>query len=255
MKGGDLTTSSAVKRWLGLSGGTDDDVIGSLVTAVSRAIAADLGRSALVPTLCTEELDGDGSSELSLTNWPVTQVISCVIRGQLVPTSSGATDTGVRIDPGTPSPPGAPQRLIYHDGVFPHGRCNVVVLYRAGYQINDETAQVPLVAPFSVPALAPNGAWANDVDVAGAQGPYDVRDGLYTFTAADAGASIRLSYGYVPADLEQAAIEWVADRYMARARVGQASKTLGGQETVSFIVKAMPDVVSRLLQPYRRVSG
>ena len=33
-----------------------------------------------------------------------------------------------------------------------------------------------------------------------------------------------------------------------------AAKTLGGQETASFVVKAMPDVVGRLLQPYRRVA-
>ncbi len=78
--------------------------------------------------------------------------------------------------------------------------------------------------------------------------------GVYAFTAASAGAAITLSYGYVPADLARACLEWVADRYAARSRIGVSAKTLGGQETASFVVKAMPDVVSRLLQPYRRVS-
>ena len=81
-----------------------------------------------------------------------------------------------------------------------------------------------------------------------------VAAGVYTFAPDAAGAAITLSYGYVPADIARAAIEWVADRYAARSRIGQSSKTLGGQETTTFIVKAMPDVVSRLLQPYRRVA-
>ena len=71
----------------------------------------------------------------------------------------------------------------------------------------------------------------------------------------DAGANVTLSYGYVPADLARAALEWVADRYASRTRIGQSAKTLGGQETTSFVVKAMPDVVDRLLRPYRRVTS
>lgn len=255
MKSGDLTSPAAVKRWLGLSGGGDDDVIAALVTSVSRAILTDLGRPGLTPTLYTEERDGDGSPELPLANWPVTQVVSCSIDGQPVPLSSASAGMGVGVDVGDQTPPARPQRLIYRRGVFRKGWRNIVVCYRAGYQVTDEVAHVPLVAPFSVPVLALYGNWACDVAVAGAQGSYGVRSGLYEFTSVDAGATVRVSYGYVPADVEQATIEWVADRYMTRTRIGQASKTLGGQETVSFIVKPMPEIVSRLLQPYRRVSG
>lgn len=254
MKSDDLTNPAAVKRWLGLSGAGDDDVIAALVTSVSRAILADLARPALLPTLYTEERDGDGSAELPLSNWPVTQVVSCTIDGRAVALSSAPTQGGVGLDVGNQTPPGAPQRLIYRRGAFPKGRRNIAVSYRAGYQVSDEMAHVPLVAPFHVPVLAPYGNWACDVGVAGLQGSYGAQSGLYDFTSADAGATVRVNYGYVPADVEQAAIEWVADRYMARTRIGQASKTLGGQETVSFIVKPMPEVVSRLLQPYRRVS-
>ena len=102
--------------------------------------------------------------------------------------------------------------------------------------------------------MAPFGAWTVDTGVADAGGPYTVGGGVYTFTAASAGLPITLNYGYVPADLARAAVEWIADRYAARTRIGQSAKTLGGQETASFIVKAMPDVVARLLQPYRRVA-
>lgn len=254
MSGGDLTSAAAVKRWLGVSGSGDDDVIAAIVTSVSRAILADLGRSTVLPTLVTEERDGAGTPGLWLGHWPVTQLVACVIGGQPAPMTNILSQTGVRVVAGEGPPPGAPQLLAYENGIFPRGRRNVVVTYRAGYQVTDEPAVVPTAPPYTCSVLAPFGSFACDVGVAGAQGSYTATGGLYTFTAADAGAAVRISYGYVPADLEQAAIEWAADRYMARTRIGQASKTLGGQETVSFIVKPMPDVVARLLQPYRRVA-
>ena len=137
---------------------------------------------------------------------------------------------------------------------FPRGMQNVCVTYRAGYEVLAESSVVPGIAPFAVAALAPYGAWQGDTGVAGASTAYAATNGLYTFGAADAGATVALSYAYVPAALARAACEWVADRYAARTRIGQSAKTLGGQETTSFIVKAMPDVVDRLLQPYRRVA-
>jgi hypothetical protein len=114
---------------------------------------------------------------------------------------------------------------------------------------------VPGIAPFTVTAIAPYGAWMVDTGVAGTSASYSVANGIYTFAAAAAGATIALSYGYIPADLARATLEWVADRYVGRTRIGQSSKTLGGQETTSFVVKAMPDIVDRLLRPYRRISG
>ena len=146
------------------------------------------------------------------------------------------------------------QRLSYPQGQFPIGVQNITITYRAGYEILAEAALVPAVAPYTVAVQAPFGAWQADTGASGASGAHTVANGLYTFTAADAGATVALSYAYVPADLAQAACEWVGDRYASRTRIGQSAKTLGGQETTSFIVKAMPDVVSRLLQPYRRVS-
>ena len=126
--------------------------------------------------------------------------------------------------------------------------------YSAGYEILGEAAAVPSVAPYTYEAAAPYGAWSLDTGVEGLASSYSAVAGLYTFSPSDAGAAIALSYGYVPADLARAALEWVADRYASRGRIGQSAKTLGGQETTSFIVKAMPDVVSRLLQPYWRVA-
>ena len=155
------------------------------------------------------------------------------------------------------APPGRPQRLNLRGGAFPRGIANIAITYRAGYEIIGEGAIVPPAAPFTIQAAAPFGAWALDTGVAGlpAGASYGAAAGLYTFSAQAAGASVSLAYGYVPFDIAQATIEWVADRYAARTRIGQSSKSLGGQETTSFIVKAMPDAVARLLQPYRRVAG
>ena len=251
---GTLTSLADCKAWLGLASTTDDALLGGLIGGVSQAILADLGRAAVLPATYVDTLDGGGDA-LALRQWPVTRVLSCLVDGQPLAPAALPGQPGWVLEGADPAPPGAAQRLIYRGGGFPRGRQNVAVTYRAGYEVFGETAVVPSAPPYSVAALAPYGAWQGDTGVTGASAPYVVAAGTYTFAAADAGAAVTLSYGYVPADLARAALEWVADRYAARTRIGQSAKTLGGQETASFIVKAMPDIVDRLLRPYRRVAG
>lgn len=250
----DLTTLDAVKQWLGVTSPTDDALIGGLITAVSQAILADLGRGSLLPTVYTETFDGGGRDLIGLGQWPVTQILSVALDGMALGASGTSTQRGYVLDAAGAAPPGAMQRLAYRGGIFPRGRQNVVVAYRAGYEVLGEPAAVPAAPPYTVTAAMRFGAWRMDTGAAGAMAPYSAAAGVYTFAAADAGRTMSLSYGYVPSDLAQAALEWVADRYVSRARIGQSAKTLGGQETTSFIVKPMPDVVDRLLQPYRRVA-
>ena len=78
-------------------------------------------------------------------------------------------------------------------------------------------------------------------------------NGVYSFAQADAGSTVLLTYGYVPADLASCCMDWAAERYAYRSRIGQHSKSLGGQETMAFIVKDIPDFVASALSPYRRV--
>ena len=165
------------------------------------------------------------------------------------------------------APPGAMQQLFLRGPhVFRKGRQNVVVSYRAGYEIVGEAQAIPLSAPFTIDALAPYGGWAADTGVtyaggaamgavsnAPARGQYSVSGGVYTFAAADAGAAVALSYGYIPADLEQCALEWVADRYKYKDRIGMTSKSLAGQETVAYQNKATPDFVAQSLMNFRRI--
>lgn len=80
------------------------------------------------------------------------------------------------------------------------------------------------------------------------------------------GASYRFTRGYqnvqvaytaglaaVPFDIEQACIEYCAIRYSERQRIGQKSKSLGG-EVVSFFAGDLTPSVKLLLAPYRRVA-
>lgn len=250
-----LTSLTDCKAWLGLTSAIDDALVASLIGGVSRAVLADLGRAAVLPAVYVDTLDGAGGNALALRQWPVTRVLSCLVDGLPIAAATVPGQPGIVLECSDGAPPGTMQRIVYRGGAFPTGTRNVAVTYRAGYEITGEAAVVPAAPPFVVAALAPYGAWQGDTGVAGASAAYTASGGVYTFAAADAGAAIALSYSYVPADLARAALEWVADRYASRTRIGQSAKTLGGQETASFVVKAMPDFVDRLLRPYRRVAA
>ena len=81
-----------------------------------------------------------------------------------------------------------------------------------------------------------------------------VSAGVYTFSAADAGQAVSLSYGYVPQDIAQAALELAADRFRAADHIGLRSKSIGGQETIAYDTSAMSAPVQAMLQPYKRVA-
>ena len=256
----DLAHLDDVKTWLDVSGEADDALLGRLVGAVSRAILAYLGRPSILPAAFVEHFLGGGERALTLSRWPVQGVLSCTIDGAPV------APEDLALDPADEAPPGRPQRLSLKTGRFPCG-ARIEAAYSAGYQISGETAAAPAAAPFSLAAAAPYGEWACDggVRLAGGAplrrvaeapgaGEYAVEDGVYLFSPADAGASVELAYGYVPADLALCCMDWTAERYAYRSRIGQSSKSLGGQETIAFIVSDMPDFVRGALQPYRRIA-
>lgn len=59
-------------------------------------------------------------------------------------------------------------------------------------------------------------------------------------------------FATIPTDVEQAIIEWIADRYAARNRIGINSKSLQG-ENVTYSLKDIPDAAQLALAPYRKV--
>ncbi len=139
--------------------------------------------------------------------------------------------------------------------------------YTAGYQIAEGPVPLPGSAPCTVYPDQPYGPWACDlgvvydtgvaltqVDQNPAPGQYAVGDaGGYLFAPEDVGKTVAITYGYVPADLANAALDWIRDRMAYAERVGMQSKSLGGQETVSYRIAAVPDFVSAALRPYRAV--
>lgn len=267
----DLVSLADLKTWLDVAGTNDDPLLAQLITQISRAILNVLDRSSIFPSTYIETYDGGNEVSILLRQWPVNSILSCSVNGVAVPPSSPLVsgcggETGFVLDPADIAPPGRMQRLSLRRRRFTFGVQNVTISYSAGYQVTAEAAVVPSQAPYNVAPLAPYGDWASDggvtyasglplVAVAAnpAAGQYVLTNGVYTFAAGDAGASICITYGYVPADLAVCCMDWAAERYAYRSRVGQQSKSLGGQETMAFIVKDIPDFVARTLRPYRRI--
>jgi len=266
----DLTNLAALKAWLGLPATVtpSDATLASLVTSSSRWIYAALSRPFLLPTACSDTLDAE-SKRVFLRHWPVLSVTSVTLDGLAIPPATpatGAPSLGYALRPDDPAPPGRPQALdLFHLRLWP-GRQNLTVAYTAGYAVQGESGVAPVGAPLQ--AQAPYGPWAGDLGVtlsatqsplaavAGPPGPgqYAVAGGLYTFNAAQAGAGVAISYGYIPQDLWQATLELAAERFRAGDRIGLRSKSLGGQETIAYDVGAISAPVLAMIQPYRRTA-
>ncbi len=281
MAASDLAVLADVKTWLSGSSGigtSDDSLLARLITDVSGAIAAYLGRASLTPRAYVERLDGNGKTRLYLRHYPALQMTSLTIDNVAVPAvvmpaAGGPHGRGYLLETWDGLPPGRPQALDVFHTAFRNGRQNVAVAYTAGYTVEGESAAVPAApGPYTVTAQAPLGPWASDAGVvysSGANsgttltpvagtpsaGQYNVASGVYTFAAADAGAAVSISYGFIPAAINNACIEWVAERYRYRTRVGQSSQSVSGQITSSYSLKDLPDFVRASLDPYRAVVG
>ena len=266
----DLTTLASLKAWLGLpsAASPNDATLSALITAASRAIYAAISRPGLLPQSYSETIDGE-ARRIYLRHWPVLQVTSLNLGGFAIPAAaqaSAAPEVGYLLQPSEVAPPGRPQAIDIFGWRVWRGRQNLNVAYSAGYAIQSEPQIVPAAAPLTVNASAPFGPWATDLGVvygatgvalkavasAPGTGQYSVSAGGYAFSAGDAGSAILISYGYIPQDIAQAALELAAERFRAADHIGLRSKSTGGQETISYDVSAISAPVTALLQPYRR---
>jgi hypothetical protein len=268
----DLTNLTALKAWLGLPStpGPNDATLTALVTAASRSVYAALSRPSMLPRAFAETIDLE-TSRVTLRHWPVLQVTSVTWRGIAVPPDENAdleASFGYALEPGDGVPPGRPQALDLFGHQYRAGRQSLVVSYSAGYAVQNETQTVPAAAPLQLTAFSPYGPWGSDLGVtytatgawltlvssSPAAGQYAVGGGTYTFSAADAGQSVSISYGYVPQDIAQATLELAAERFRAAERIGLKAKSIGGQETIAYDMSAMSAPIDAMLQPYRRVT-
>ena len=265
----DLTTTANVKAWLGLPSppGVSDAMLSGLVTAASRAIYAALSRPSILPLAYADTIDLEGE-RVYLNNWPVAQVTSVLLDGLVVPAVGAAHTLGWLLQPGDVAPPGRPQALDIFGRRIQRRRQNLVVSYLAGYGVYNESAVVPPTTPYQISVQAPFGCWASDLGVeyassglglqkvtaSPAPGQYAVTAGAYRFNATDASAALTVSYGFVPQDLVQAATELAAERFRAADHIGLSSKSLGGQETISYVTAAISAPILALIAPYKRMA-
>ncbi|HEY2446244.1 MAG TPA: hypothetical protein VGI20_10955 [Rhizomicrobium sp.] len=271
MAANDLCRLADVKAWLGRTDTNSDAVLTALVSRASRQILSYLQRSAILPRTVTEIRDGTGGRFLVLRHWPVLSVTSLVVAGQTIPPiNSGGSSPGWALEPWDGTPPGRAQEIVlceYYFGYRGAGKSqNTQIVYRAGYQVSGEAQTV---ANEIAIVTAPYGAWASDAGVtyadgtplaavtgAPAIGQYQLTPdapGSYTFNSGDDGAAVLISYGFIPADLADACIELVSERFRYAQRIGEKTHSLGGNETVSFDNSRFTPLVAALLQPYRNL--
>lgn len=261
---GDLTTLANVKAWLAPSSGTLSDAVdpmlSRLIASASSFVLGYISRSIVVADY-DEWYDSGGQNFLNLRQWPVLSVASVQFASVTIDTEATGVPplNGWRLIP--------PTRLMVTNYTFPRGRSCVRVQYEAGYRITGESHVVPEIpdpaAPLTVQtnftSLLDLGVTLADgtplVAVTGVPGAgeYSVVDGLYTFNDAQAEETVLITYSYVPADLDQAVVELVGERYRQRDRIGMNSKSLPNGESVSFLVKDMNAYTRRTVDLYRRV--
>jgi len=264
-----LTTLPHAKSWLNInqSNTTDDQFLTYLIKSASAFALNYMQRDSMAATVYNEMYDGYGRAFMVLRQFPAHEVVSLSLNGQRVPPASGdGVDTpftnGYVLEQAHSAP--SQQRLSLFGWVFPRQRSSVYVSYRAGYM---ELAEMHTV-PESPPTVCTNKTWLEDEGVTLADGTplvrvygvdpgpmqYDINsDGVYVFNDDQSSVTVKISYSFVPPDVEQAVWELVGERYKARDRIGVNSKALGGQETVSFDIRSMNPYIRELLNPYKRV--
>lgn len=276
---GDLTTLAAVKAYV--SNPAADPVLSALIVRESAHIRSILNRGLLVPTTYTQQFSGQGTRQLVLPEWPLLSLTSLVVDGTTIPIAPQINDPlpasvpfGWRFQPWNGVPPGQPAVVDLVGYRFFGGFQNVVATYKAGYQVSNEAQTIP-ASSFQITPNAPYGSWATDQGVTYAAtgaaltailagtptvGQYlPPNPGLstprlaYTFAAADVGQGVLLTYGFIPADLEQVCIELIAERVSYRSRVGLRSQALAGQETIAYDLSGIPAYAVEMLRPYESV--
>ncbi len=252
----DMVTLAVVKDQLQITTNGQDPALQRLISGVSQIMLAQMNRDGILPATYTDELDGNITGQQMLRNWPVISIQSVTARG--VPVAAGASRfvSGWWLETASSAlPPGAPQTLYINGcGSYLGGAGGGLgdVTYTAGYQVSDTA-----VAAASLAAVAPYGPWASDqgvvyasggalarVATAPAVGQYAVdSSGNYSFNAADVGKAVVLTYGFIPFALQTLALQWVVEVYNYWKRVGVQSKSLAGQESVTYAIRGIPDFV------------
>ncbi len=258
---GDLTTLYTVKQYM--TSPPSDAVLTGLISRISRTILTILNRPLLVPHTYAQKFNGTGTRSLVLPMWPLLDLTTLTVAGvDLLEAPQPNTENSIsfaygwRFQPWNGIPPGEAANLELIGSYFVSGLQNIVTEYSAGYQVSGESHLIPaLSGPYTVTPTQPYGFWATDEGVVDSDGnvftaistgtpstgeylPPDpslsAPRSYYTFAAADTGKTVLLSYGFIPSDVEQAAIELISERSSYRQRLGVRSQSLASQETIVY---------------------
>lgn len=262
-----LTTLTAVKDYLGIEDTSADSFLTSLIDAASPFILGYLDRVSFQVRTYTQNFRGNGKDTQLLLNWPVRDVSSVGIGGTVVSPSvlgtGGMPGSGYVVSDNRMT-----QQSIQLYGYSFWYRAPCQLIYTAGFRTSQSYMIATPTAPATEVTFAPtaDGQWTLDVGVtiAGvdavlvtgtpAAGQYAVDEwGVYTFAGADAGKEAVITYDYVPYDVSFAVCQLIGEWYKGRSHIGVVSKTLGGQESVTFSQKDMSDGIKTSLQPYMNV--
>jgi hypothetical protein len=255
-----------VKGWLNTGSATfpatDDVLLGRMISAASRFVLTYLSRD-IAATDYTVTVNGDDTQKIFPYQYPIIGVSALSINGTAQqPATMPPTRSGYAWD--------KESIFIYGFG-FTRGFQNITYTYSAGFQAA-ETTVIPNDNKFTIPVATLGRPWVNDrgvtrsingialvkVAAAPAIGQYAIveQNGVmnYLFNATDAANNpgIIITYGYCPEDLEQALIEMIGERYSVRERIGQVSKSFGG-EVISFSQKDFNDNNRDTFYQYRNV--
>lgn len=258
MKAGTLATIDQVKSWIGVTVSDHDALLQQLVDGASAFVYSYLSLDTFAKSQYDEMYDGTGGGMIVLRQMPPVDVLAVAINGTPLAPASGDGKT-------SPFQNGFKlfrQNLTLFGLRFPCQRNSVYVSYTAGYEAQNEahtvqgtghTVTVSKIWLDDQGVTLANGTPLTAVASAPAAMQYSVTDGVYTFNVAQDTAGVLISYSFVPADINHAVIELVAERYKYRDRIGHTNKSLGGQETVGFQANNVPQFILALLNKYIRV--
>lgn len=265
-----LTTLAAVRDWLDIP---EEQVVSDaslvrLIDAASQFILNYLSRDSFGAVQYTQNFRGNGRMTVLLRNWPILSVSSVGILGTLISPSvlgiAGLPGSGYTIG----DPRLGPQSIdLYGYGFYYNAPCQII--YKAGYETTDTSILVAPETPGDTIHYTPmsTGQWINDLGVTldgvaalkvlsdtPAAGEYSVDEwGTYAFNEDDADAVAVIRYSYVPFDVSFAVVQLIGEWWRRKDRIGVLSKTLGGQETITFSQKDMTESITMLLNDYKSV--
>lgn len=263
-----LTTLAKVKEWLGIASTTttSDDYLNFLIQAASRFVYTYIDLPTVAVATYAERRDSYGKNWISPYVWPLLSVESIQFGGFSVTQPSTGNPIGsgyTRNDPQY-----GPARLTLHGYCLPCGKDTVLINYTAGFQSVEDHTIIDFGSPATAGQVEVDLMWAADgsviktsdltpftkVDATPAVGEYTVSDlGVYGFNLADVGEGVTITYSFVPADLAQAVTELIGVTFRQKDHIGVKSKSLGGQETVSYFQNQMTPGMKMMFQPFMRV--